>query len=378
MAAPALAPARTRSATSRELQIAGSWPRRVGLVVLIASTVLIPLSISSSLWLTVLAYSGIATIAVTGLNMLLGYAGEVSIGHAFFVAVGAYTAVWVGDTHHQSLIVWIVSAAIAGAVVGGLIAPLAVRIRGPYLIVVTLGLVIAGNYVFSNWSSLTGGSGGRTTALPLTLGPLNFGALEIGATLYNRNQSLCVLIWLVAALSLFIVRNISQSRSGRAMQASRDNGLAAELAGINLARVKTSAFVVSGALGAVAGALFVAELQFVLPSAFDVTLSVQYLSMLIVGGTATTFGPVIGAIVISALPQIAQQYGSHLPFIKGPGASSGFGVTVAQFSVISYGGLLVLFLLLEPKGLAALGHRAASGLTRITRRRDRPAQVGAT
>lgn len=369
---------RPRSATVRELQIAGSWPRRVGLIVLVACTVLVPLSISSSLWLTVLAYSGIATIAVTGLNMLLGYAGEVSIGHAFFVAVGAYTAVWVGDTHHQSLIVWMASAAIAGAVVGGLVAPLAVRIRGPYLIVVTLGLVIAGDYLFSNWSSLTGGSGGRTTALPLTLGPIDFGGLELGSTAYDRNQSLCVLIWIVAGISLFVVRNIARSRAGRAMQASRDNGLAAELAGISLARVKTSAFVVSGALGALAGALFVAELQFVLPSAFDVTLSVQYLSMLIVGGTATTFGPVIGGIVISSLPQIAQQYGSNLPFIKAPGTSAGFGLTVAQFSVISYGGLLVLFLLLEPNGLAALGHRAARGVSRIARMRDSPGRARAT
>jgi branched-chain amino acid transport system permease protein len=365
MVAQALAPSRASSATGRELQIAGSWPRRVGLIALIAGTVVIPLSISSSLWLTVLAYSGIATIAVTGLNMLLGYAGELSIGHAFFVAVGAYTAVWVGDTHHQSLIVWMVSAAVAGAAVGGLIAPLAVRIRGPYLIVVTLGLVVAGNYLFSNWTSLTGGAGGRTTALPLALGPVNFGALTLGSTVYNRNQSLCVLIWLVAALSIFLVRNIVRSRAGRSMQAARDNDLAAELAGVSLSRVKTSAFMVSGAVGAVAGALFVAELQFVLPSAFDVNLSVQYLSMLIVGGTATTFGPVIGAIVISALPQLVQQYGSNLPFIKPPGTSSGFGVTVAQFSVISYGGLLVLFLLLEPNGLAALANRGARGIGRI-------------
>jgi branched-chain amino acid transport system permease protein len=381
MAAVVAAPSSGKTpAVRRELQILRSWPARTGVLGLVACTVLVPLSISSSLWLTVLAYAGIAAIAVTGLNLVLGYAGELSLGSAFFVAVGAYTAIWAGK-EGAPLIVWLLAAGLIGGVVGGIVAPLAVRIRGPYLIVVTLGLVVVGNYLFSNWKSLTGGSAGIAVSLPLRLGPIDFSALTLGSTSYNRSQSICVLIWLVAALCIFVVANIVRSRSGRAMQGIRDNDLAAELSGVRPALVKTSAFVVSSALAALAGGLLAAQLQFVLPSQFDINLSIQYLSMLIVGGAATTFGPLVGALLISALPQLIQQYGGSLPFIKSAAETGGFGLTTAQFTVVCYGALLVIFLVLEPRGLAALVRRSSAawrrgdGVRRVLGRPKREAAV---
>ncbi|MFG1667786.1 branched-chain amino acid ABC transporter permease [Streptomyces sp. Y7] len=359
---------------TRELRLTATRWHSLGAVALWASAVLLPLSVGSDLWLTVLVYAGVATIAVAGLNLLQGIAGELSLGHAVFVAVGAYAAYFVGDTHGQPLLVWLLAAAAAGGVVGALVAPVALRIRGPYLIVVTLGLLFTGTYVFDNWRGVTGGSGGSVVDLPLAIGPLDFSALTLGSTVYSRAQGLAVLSWLIAGAALVIVKNISRSRSGRAMLAMRDNDLAAEVVGVSLFRAKAGAFVVSSMLAGLAGGLFVAQLQFVLPSSFNLDLSVQYLAMLVIGGTARTFGPVVGALVVGALPQLVTEYGEHFFFVKSTALEAGFGITVAQFSVLSYGGLLVLFLIFEPDGFAGLAQR----LRRRLRRPDKASSPSST
>lgn len=361
------------SAVSAELRLTRNWWTRVAIAILFAGAVALPLLLSSSFWISVLTFAGISAIAAIGLNLLTGYAGELSLGHAFFVGVGAYTAVFFGSKHGQPLLVWLVAVAAVGAVAGALLAPVALRIRGVYFVVVTIGLVFFGIYLFNNWNSLTGGPGGTAAVVPLSIGRLDFSGLEIGGHTFSRQQSQTVLIWLVVSLALLVVKNISRSRAGRAMQATRDNDLAAEVVGISLFRVKAGAFIVSSVLAALAGGLLAAVIEYVEPDQFNLELSLSYLSILIVGGVASTFGPVLGALVVGALPELLSRFGSSVPLVKSnTDFSGGWGLSIAQFTVFSYGILLVIFLLLEPRGLVVLLQRIFGSAAKIGGRRELP------
>jgi branched-chain amino acid transport system permease protein len=341
--------------------------QRLALCVFIVAIVAVPLNLTSAFWLSIVNIAGVFAVGTIGMNLLSGYAGQISIGHAFFLSIGAYTAIALGDNHGWPLALWLPATAVAGAVVGTIVGPLALRLRGPYLVIVSLGLVFTGIYVFKNWRSVSGGPGGVAVDVPLTLGPVDFSQIEIGDTVYRRDQSLAVLVWAVVAIALLVVRNISRSRSGRAMQAVRDNELAAELVGVSLTRAKVSAFAVAGALAAVCGGLYAALVQFVSPESFGLSLSVQFVTFAVVGGFAATWGPVVGALAVTLIPQMVDRYAASIPFVESGAGSSGVGLTVAEFSHVAYGGLLVLFLMTEPAGLVALGRRAARAGRRTSR-----------
>jgi branched-chain amino acid transport system permease protein len=360
-------------AVAVELRLTRNWWERGAVAVLFAGAVALPLLLSSSFWISVLMFAGISAVAAIGLNLLTGYAGELSLGHAFFVAVGAYGAVFFGGKHGQPLLVWLLAVAVVGAGAGALLAPVALRIRGVYFVVVTIGLIFFGIYLFNNWNSLTGGPGGIAAVLRLSIGPLKFGGLDVAGHTFSRQQSLCVLIWLMVSLALLVVKNVSRSRAGRAMQATRDNDLAAEVVGISLFRVKAGAFILSSALAALAGGLLAAVIQYVEPDQFNLELSLQFLSILIVGGVASTFGPVIGALVVGALPELLSRFGGSLPLVKSnTDFGGGWGLSTAQFTVFSYGVLLVFFLLLEPRGLVVLLQRLFGTAAKAGAHRELP------
>jgi branched-chain amino acid transport system permease protein len=352
----------------RGLTLCRGLIQRLALGVFLVAIIAVPLNLTNAFWLSILNIAGVFAVGTIGMNLLSGYAGQISIGHAFFLSVGAYTAIALGGNHGWPLALWLPASALAGAVVGGIVGPLALRLRGPYLVIVSLGLVFTGIYIFKNWRSVSGGPGGVAVDLPLTLGPVDFNQIEIGNTMYRRDQSLAVLVWAVVAVALLVVRNVARSRSGRAMQAVRDNELAAELVGVSLMGAKVAAFVVSGALAAVSGALYATLVQFVSPEAFGLSLSVQFVTFAVVGGLAATWGPVLGALVVGLIPQMVDRYAESIPFVEGGAGSSGVGLTVAEFSHLAYGGLLVIFLMTEPAGLVALGRRAARLVRRTSHR----------
>jgi branched-chain amino acid transport system permease protein len=338
-----------------DLKLFKSRQARIALVALLVAGVLYPLSTRSNLWLTVLDYAGILAIGAIGLNLLTGYTGQVSLGHAFFVGVGAYCTVFFGGHHHQPMIVWLVAAAVIGGVLGGLIGPFALRLRGNYLAVVSLGLIFLGLHVFKNWDTLTGGPGGTSISVAMKLGPLNFSKLSIGSQVYTKNQSFFLLVWGLVALTALVAKNIVRTRPGRAMQAVRDRDVAAEVIGVSLFRYKVGAFVISSAMAAVAGALFAAYQQFVQPDDWGLVLAIEYVAIIIVGGIGTIFGSILGALFIAAIPQLVNRYSSSIPLVtKDVGQTHGFHLTVFQLNQAIFGVLIVLFLVLEPRGLAAV------------------------
>ena len=339
-----------------------SRPARLAAIVAVAVYALLPF-VTSEFWLSVLDYAGIAAIGAIGLNLLTGFAGQISLGHAAFLGAGAYTAAWLGEDLGLALALWLLGAALAGALLGALVGPAALRLRGNYLAIVTLGLVFVAEHVYRNWEGLSGGNAGRAIAPPAALG-VDFNDLELLGWAASRNQGWFWLIWALVAVATLLVANLARGRQGRALKAVRDRELAAELSGVPVARTKLAAFVLSSAFAAVAGALLGAYQAYVLPSDWSLLLSIQYVAIVIVGGLGTVYGPVLGALFVGAMPRVIEEYGDAIPGVVTSTAGDGV-ITVFALNQVLFGVLIVGFLLVEPRGLAALGRRVGYRVQRL-------------
>jgi branched-chain amino acid transport system permease protein len=310
-----------------------------------------------------LAMAMVFAISGIGLNLLTGYAGQISLGHPFFMALGAYTAAVVSGTPGSiawglelDLAIGLLLAALVPAVVGLIVAPIVMRTRGLYLAILTLGLLMLGEQVFKQWSQLTGGSGvGRRVAEPVLLGQDLSVRYAVGPLIIDKDISL-YLICLVLLIGLGVMaRNLARSRTGRAFAAVRDRDIAAEIMGVNLLRTKTLALVLSSAYAGIAGALMSMLIGRIVPEMWNIFLSIQMLAVVVIGGVATITGSIIGAAFVVLLPRVLEWAAPYLPFIGG--ASSGGLLSIFQLETLLFGALIILFLTLEPRGLFGLWYR---------------------
>ena len=301
----------------------------------------------------------IAAIGAVGLNLVTGYAGQVSLGHAFFLGVGAYTAAALsGDPADERVIglgldmaVWLPAAGLLAAALGALVAPLAVRLKGLYLAFVTLGLVVLGEHVFRNWDALTGGVGVGRPAAVLRLGGLRFdrGGEILGVAL-SREQRTYYLALALSLLMAWAAKNLVRSRVGRAFAAVRDRDVAAEVMGVPLARTKLLAFAVSSFYAGVAGAVLYSVTGSVEPSGFNLFLSISYIAMVLIGGPGTIAGSLLGAACVTLLPRLIDGV------LTATGAGGGWLMS-AQLERLVFGVLIVVFLIFEPRGLFGIWQR---------------------
>ncbi len=346
----------------QDLRLFGSPWSRAGLAGLLLTYLTLPTVLHDDFWLSVLIYAGITSIGAIGLNLLTGFCGQVSLGHAFFVGAGAYCASVVGGDLGLPLPLWLLAAAALGALVGGLIGPFALRLRGLYLAIVTLGLVFIGEHLWRNLDGVTGGNSGTSVTAAAVLGPLDFDALNLGGEQYSRNQGWFWLVWSLVLVTALLAKNLVRTRPGRAMQAVRDRDLAAEVIGVSAGRYKVGAFAVSSAIAAVGGGLFGTYQQFVSPDEWGLILSVQYIAVIIVGGLGTVFGSILGALFVGALPALIDRYSHAIP-----GVSAGVGgdgvITVFALNQMIFGLLIVGFLVFEPRGLAGIWLRIKAYFT---------------
>lgn len=333
-----------------DLRLFRTSSMKVAYLTLAVVAALLPLRMSD-FQASVAVYAGVAAIGAIGLNLLTGFTGQVSLGHAAFLGAGAYTAAYVGGELDLPLVVWLPAAALVSALVGAALGPFALRLRGNYLAIVTLGLVFVAQYVFENWTSVTGGSNGTSVSAPVKIGPVDFADLSVLGKQFNRDQGYFYLVWLFVAVVALLAKNIVRTRPGRAMQAVRDRDQAAEAIGVQLARYKVLAFVLSSALAGVAGALYGSYQRFVNPGEFTLFVSIAYIAMIVVGGAGTIFGSVLGALFITAVPRIIEWL-SAIPTVQR--MLDTVGVTVYSLNQAVFGLLIVLFLMLEPRGLAAI------------------------
>lgn len=307
-----------------------------------------------------LATAFIYAVGAIGLNLVTGYAGQVSLGHAFFVGLGAFTAAFVGGPASGSLRgldlemwVWLPAAGLVPALIGFLVAPLAARVRGLYLAILTLGLVFIGEHLFKELRSFTGGPGvGRRAAAPVVFG-FDFDARQtifgVDVTGQQLFYLLALVVLVVAALA---ARNLARSKVGRSFAAVRDRDIAAEVMGVALTRTKVLAFTVSSFYAGICGGLLAVTFGNPTPENFNLTLSVMFLAMILVGGVATISGSIVGALFITLLPRFVQWLSGYVPGIS-RGPTGGF-VSVDQLQGILFGALIVLFLVLEPRGIYGL------------------------
>ncbi len=309
-----------------------------------------------------------AIIGALGLNLLVGTTGQLSLGHAFFLAVGAVTYTYVsgepggtanpyGGLGWPPLLGMVLGVAAAGGA-GLVFSPIAARLRGIYLGIASLGLVFIGDHLLNTWTSVTGGFNGRLVPA-FSLFGFGFGgndspSLTVLGVPFGQAERLWYLGLALSIGAAWFAANLVRSRPGRAMQTLRDSEVAASVMGVNVRDYKAKAFLVSSMYAGLAGVLYALSIGSVAPESFGLTLSVQFLAMIVLGGLGSVTGSILGAVFVSALPLVFQQYAGVLPFIVDPGES---GIVASQAAAFLYGAAIVLVVLFEPGGLAGFARR---------------------
>jgi branched-chain amino acid transport system permease protein len=324
-------------------------------------------------WLQLGLFVFAAAVAALGLGLLLGQAGQLSLGHAFFVAVGAYGYTYlagesrtVGVSHQGGLglppLVALVLAVLLAGLAGLLFSPVAARLRGIYLGIASLGLVFAGQHLLANTPLLTGGYNGRTVPA-FALGSFGLDNGKPGTELlvlgvpFHREEKLWYLGLAVTVLAFLYYRNLVRGRPGRALRAVRDGELMAGIMGVPVTRYKGYAFLVSSMYAGLGGVLLALAFGRIVPVTFDYAMSVEFLVMVVLGGLGSAAGAIAGAVFVASLPRVLDRYAAVLPGLAEPGSD---GVSPAVAARFGYAIALILLLLIEPGGAAGVGRRLAS------------------
>jgi branched-chain amino acid transport system permease protein len=270
----------------------------------------------------------IYAVAALGLNLLVGYNGQISLGHGAFFALGAYTGALLIEKADVPYLATLPAAGALCFVAGYLFGVPALRLRGLYLALVTLGLAIATPQLIKRFDGLTEGTQGLTVEQPVA--PAWTGLAD--------DQFLYLLSLAAAAIMFLAAWNLMRGPIGRSVKAVRDGEIPASTIGVDLAATKTRVFALSAAYAGVAGALYVLALGFVAPEAFTLTLSFAFLAAIVVGGLATISGALLGALFIEFVPVYASDVNDAL-------------------TGVIYGGVLIAFMWVLPEGAAGLPRR---------------------
>lgn len=324
-----------------DIQLLGSKVLWFWFMALIAFLVLFPFLVPNY-YVYMANYMAIHIIVTIGLNILVGYTGQISLGHAGFFALGAYFTV-LSMTHlHLPFLLALLLAAFIAAFFGFVLGLPALRLEGPYLAIATLGFGMAITQVIGRWEVFGGRMGLETP--PLTLFTY---VLESDTQRY-------FLIVAIAFLMIMAARNLMKTKVGRAFIAIRDSDIAAETMGVNLVYYKTLAFAVSAFYAGVAGGLFAFLLGFINPSTFNFILSIYFLAFVIVGGLGSIFGSIMGGIVMTWLMLTLDKI-QELPHIGAALVSFSKGwmslTGLPNVSSIVFGLIIVLIVVFEPLGL---------------------------
>jgi branched-chain amino acid transport system permease protein len=284
--------------------------------------------------LTIMTIIGITVISVLGLNILTGYCNQISIGHAGFMAVGAYTSGILCAKFGLSFWAALPCAALIAGIVGVLFGLPSLKIKGFYLIMATIAAQYIIIWFILQFRNITGGGDGLAVPRP-----------EIFGLVLKSKTSYFYLVMIVACLATFVAKNIIRTRAGRAFIAIRDNELAAEVMGVNLWAYKLLAFFIGCVFAGVAGSLLVHYVAFASVDQFPFMNSVWYLGMLIVGGMGSTVGAILGVVSLKLLDELVTVVGPMLSAVVAPQAA-------ASLSLIMRGLIIIIFLIFEPRGLA--------------------------
>ena len=294
-------------------------------------------------------------VALVGLNLVIGYAGQISLGHSAFVGLGAYITVILVANHHWSYLSTIPVVLVVCFLVGAVLGLPALRISGLYMAVVTLAIAAIFPVVILKYDGLTGGANGllaKDKMIPPSWTPFDARS-RFGPVAYRY-----FVVLTVAVVMFVLAHNVVRGRIGRAIIALRDNSTGAAVSGVNLGVARIVMFGISAALGGVGGALLMIQLPQATADRFGLDLAIFLVVALFAGGTGTLSGAVPGALIYIFLPYFAIQWGAKVSFLKGPGAASISGVI--------YGILLLVFVFVMPGGVADGLRRAWARIVHVT------------
>lgn len=284
----------------------------------------------------ILNISGIMVIGALGLNILTGYTGQISLGHAAFMAIGAYTTGILSSRYGISFLILLPLSGIVSTLFGLVVGIPSLRLKGLYLAIATMAFGFIIDYVLVHWNALTKGTVG-----------IQVQTARIAGFSFNSDQKFYFLIVILVIVAALATKNLFRTKVGRAFQAIRDRDIAAEIMGINLAKYKLYSFGISSFYAGVAGCLYAYYISFIAPEHFTILISIQYITMIIVGGMGTVLGSILGAIFMTILPEVLRLLSDIL--------GKSYPVVVARFvdvKSIIYGLIIILFLMYEPDGLS--------------------------
>lgn len=285
--------------------------------------------LANKYYLSIAVFAGINATLAIGLNLLLGFGGQVSLGHAAFFGIGAYGAGILSLRCGCPTWLSIPAAMCLAAIVAYAIGVPTLRLKGHYLAMATLGFGIIVQIVLVELPGLTGGPSGL-----IDIPPLAFGSIEV-----KGDRAFALIAWGLILLLQAALANLRGSRAGRALLAINDNEEAAASLGVNTAKIKQEVFVVSAVTAALAGALYAYYINFISPDTFGFSLSVEILTMAVVGGLGTVWGPVLGAALLTVV---------HEAFSA-----------ANDLRTVFYGLVLILAVAFLPNGLAGGGRKLA-------------------
>ena len=299
--------------------------------------------VASTFLLDLAAQVFLAAVGALALALLTGYAGQISLGHAGLIAAGAFTVGILFKEFSAPFWVTLPAAAVVGAALGVIFGLPSLRLRGLYLAVSTLALHFVVVYVGGEYETKRGFSTGIVIDAP------SIGGFEIASA-----RAWYFVLLGAALITLWLCINLLRSRTSRAWRAVHANETVAGALGVNVAVAKLSAFVISSAITAVAGALFAYHRSFVSVEAFSLYLSIQYIAMIIIGGMGSLLGALLGALFVTLFP-----YGIEALLALMPGAERYAGALFAV-NYAAFGVVMILFLIFEPLGLVGIWRRAQS------------------
>jgi len=291
------------------------------LLVLVGIIFALPLIVRNPYYVGILVFVGIYSLITIGLSLLMGYAGQISLGHAAFFGLGAYTSGILSTRFGFSPWFGMFTAVFLTAGVAYLIGAPALKLKGHYLAMATLAFGEIIYIVFNEWIEYTGGPSGFGQIPRFSLG--NF-SLDSDVAYYY-------FVWTVVLLILLICLNLIHSRVGRALRAIHGSEVAAQAMGINIGKYKLQIFILSAIFAGIAGSLYAHFVTFVSPSSFTVMFSVVLVTMVAVGGMANIWGAVMGTALLAILPE-------YLRIFK-------------DYDILIYGAVLLLIMIFLPEGL---------------------------
>jgi len=308
----------------------------IGMFVLL---VVIPLT-GSEYTLYILNTIGIYAIAAIGLNLLIGFTGQISMGHGAFFGVGAYAAAVMTTRMGLPLLVALPMAGVFTAVVGMLFGIPSLRLKHLYLTIATLAGQFIIEYILVQWEGVTGGAEGIMVSNASIFG------IEL-----DSDRAFYFLIFISLIVLTWVMVNLIRTRFGRALVAIRDNDRAAEGMGIPIFKYKLLAFGISSFYAGFAGALFAFYMMTITPEPFNMWLSIEFIAMIIIGGLGSVSGAIFGTIFIVSLSEVLSMI---TEFLMNYGPAASVSITIAPLREFIFGLSIVLFIIFEPKGLAEI------------------------